>query len=175
MLYLIYGEEVGDSGTFHHQGFVVFKNRKSLENLKELNNHAHWEVTKGTNEQASSYCKKDGKFFEEGVCPEDKHKKGGKATSEKWRAISDYAKSGQLDKIDEEHPKVYVNSYRNLKQLKVDHMSRMPDLESVCGVWIHGPSGAGKSHRARELYPDAYPKMCNKVVVWLSGRTKRYH
>ena len=166
MTYLVYGEEVGEELTPHHQGFIVFKNRKTLSQLKELNNRAHWEVMKGNTKQAADYCKKDGVFHEFGAAPEDKHAKAGKQQQDKWRRISDLAKKGDLDSIDAEHPKAFVGSYRNLKQLKVDYMVQCPDLEKPCGVWLYGEAGAGKSQRARKLYPGSYPKACNK---WWDG------
>lgn len=172
MTYLVYGEEVGEEGTFHHQGFVVFKNRKTLTQLKELNNRAHWEVMKGTTSQASDYCKKEGKFYEFGEAPVDKHAKAGKQQQDKWRKISDYAKSGELDAIDAEYPKAFVGSYRNLKQLKVDYMRQTVDLEKPCGVWLYGDAGAGKSYKARKMFPEHYPKACNK---WWDGYQQEDH
>lgn len=166
MAYLVYGKETGESGTFHHQGFIVFKNRKTMQSLKELNNKAHWESAKGTNRQASDYCKKDGAFEEFGDMPEDPHVKGGAAQKDKWRSIVDCAKAGDLESIDRDHPKQLVTSYRTLKQIKVDYMKRIEDLPKVCGIWYHGLSDAGKSFRARKAFPDAYFKACNK---WWDG------
>ena len=132
MDYLIYGNEVGESGTPHHQGFVVFKQQKRIGNLKDINGLAHWEIANGTNQQAADYCKKDGDFLEFGECPPDPIKKaqpqGAKANQEKWRVINDKAKEGDLEWIDVNYPKVFNQSYRNLKQMKTDYMKRKPTL-----------------------------------------------
>lgn len=68
--YLIVGKEEGESGTPHLQGFVIFKQRLRLANVKLLiGNRCHIEHTKGTPQQASDYCKKDGDFAEHGTLP----------------------------------------------------------------------------------------------------------
>ncbi len=57
----IIGEEVGDSGTFHLQGFIEAKNKlrpMSLGLPKEI----HWEACKGTRADNIKYCSKDGKY-----------------------------------------------------------------------------------------------------------------
>lgn len=70
--YHVFGREVGDSGTPHLQGFLCFKNphKKTIFWLKQnFSDRAHFEFTRGSNEQASNYCKKDGDFFEHGDIP----------------------------------------------------------------------------------------------------------
>jgi len=165
-IYYVYGNEVGESGTPHHQGFIVFDKQKYLTQVKELNDKAHWEIAKGTNKQASDYCKKDGDFVEKGTLPEEPSRLGAKANKDKWRIINDLAKNGELQLIDEQFPKVWNTSYRNLKSIKVDHMKPLGNLEEPCGVWITGPSGAGKTMKSRTDYPDHYLKLPNK---WWDG------
>ncbi|AUM61670.1 Rep [uncultured virus] len=167
MDYLIYGNEVGESGTPHHQGFVIFKQQKRIANLKDINGLAHWEIANGTNQQAADYCKKDGDFLEFGTLPVEPRIAGNKANKEKWRAINDKAKEGDLEWIDINHPKVFNQSYRNLKQLKVDYMKRYPDLEGPCGVWYYGEAGVGKTTLISKKYPGAYLKRAQNK--WFDG------
>lgn len=170
MEFLVYGEEVGESGTEHHQGFVIFKTNRRRSSLKEVNDRCFWEVARGTNQQASDYCRKDGKFHEYGIMPLDPiqiaQPLGAKANSEKWREINDKAKEGDLNWIDEKYPKVWNNSYRNLKTIKTDFMKRQPDLNDVCGIWYHGDAGVGKTRLVTQKYPNAYLKRMNK---WFDG------
>lgn len=54
------GYEVGQSGTPHLQGFIVFKS-KCRPSSHKLSNRIHWEKMKGTTQQSIDYCTKEGK------------------------------------------------------------------------------------------------------------------
>lgn len=63
--YWIYGKEVGASGTPHLQGYVEWKNAKSLSATKKaINNRAHVEIAKKPKAANVKYCKKDGDWSE---------------------------------------------------------------------------------------------------------------
>lgn len=59
----IYGEEVGESGTPHLQGFIYFKNARYFSAIKKVLPNAHIETAKGNIIQNFEYCSKDGKYF----------------------------------------------------------------------------------------------------------------
>jgi len=68
--YLVFGKEVGDSGTPHLQGFITLKKRKRFTAVLALFiGNPHVEQARGTNLQAADYCKKDGSFEEFGNIP----------------------------------------------------------------------------------------------------------
>ncbi len=61
MEYLVYQEEVGDSGTYHFQGYCEFTKQTRLAAAKALlgGDSVHIERRRGTAEQAIAYAKKD--------------------------------------------------------------------------------------------------------------------
>ena len=65
--YSVVGSEVGESGTPHLQFYFEFKQQVLLSTLKKkISKKAHVEVRRGTQLQASDYCKKDGIYVEKG-------------------------------------------------------------------------------------------------------------
>lgn len=62
--YLIYGREIGDSGTPHLQGFVRFKTKRTfgvVQSLLPWGTHLEKRVKGSTDHQAADYCKKEDK------------------------------------------------------------------------------------------------------------------
>ena len=107
--YLVYGKEVGDSGTPHLQGFVTFRGQKRLSALKKVHQTAHWEVAKGTSPQAAKYCKKDGDYFEKGDTPSQ-----GKRSD--LQLVADLIKAGtSIQEVADEHPTTYMKYGRGTR------------------------------------------------------------
>ena len=67
MQYLVFGKEVAPStGRLHWQGYVQFRTQQRLSAVKKMFVGAHLEIQRGSAEEASNYCKKDGEFEEFG-------------------------------------------------------------------------------------------------------------
>lgn len=160
--YIIYGKEVGESGTPHLQGFVSFANAKTLSAVIKLLPGCHVEVAKTVN-AAIEYCKKESNYVERGEKPCTQVEKGAK-NAERWKRARESAAEGNFDEIPDD---IRFKYYKNieyfhqsaLKQQKLDDTEE--DHE-----WYYGDTGTGKSRKAREENPDAYLKMCNK---WWDG------
>ena len=59
--FAIVGIEKSSTNTPHLQGFIHFLERKSLAQLKKnLNNRAHYELTRGMDAENDKYCSKEG-------------------------------------------------------------------------------------------------------------------
>lgn len=68
--YLVYGREVGESGTPHLQGYLILTSRRHLAGVRNLiSDRGHFAISRGTPAQASDYCKKGGDYFEFGNFP----------------------------------------------------------------------------------------------------------
>lgn len=161
--YLVYGKEVGENGTPHYQGYIRFANPVTFKRVKALIPRAHIEVQKGTAAQAAEYCKKDGDFIEHGDAPISRSGHGMR-TKLMWRQCIDWAESGELDKIKDEYPHIYVLHHTKLLGLRKRANGILPG--SLQNEWWVGPTGTGKSRSLWELYPEHYPKQLNK---WWDG------
>ena len=58
----IVGQEKGDQGTDHLQGYLEFKNARSFNVLKDNLPRAHIEKAKSGRESNCAYCRKEGRF-----------------------------------------------------------------------------------------------------------------
>ena len=156
--YLVIGREVGESGTPHLQGFVIFDLMKALGQLKELLPQAHWEITKAKSKLAADYCKKDKNFREIGVLSKQGERNDLAAAC---RALMDGA---SMAEVASENPTTYVKFYRGLKEFAM-LMVKKYEHTGVRGLWIYGPPGTGKSRYAR-TFGNIYLKSQNK---WWDG------
>lgn len=150
--YIVYGHEVGQEGTPHLQGHIVFKTAKRLSGLKKINERIHWSET--IDEEASAnYCMKDKNYF-----TKDNRKQGKR--SDLTEAIETLRAKG-MQQVKTDHPETYVRFYRGLEQLSMDDSIRnfKPYVE-----WIFGSTGTGKTRYVYERETD----------LWISGRDLRF-
>lgn len=158
-VYMVYGKEVGESGTPHLQGFVTFKTARRLTGMKKLHGTAHFEPTKGSSDQAATYCKKDGDFVEFGTVPAQ-----GQRTD--LQTATDMIVAGsKISEVAAELPTVFARYGRGLRDLA--HVLQQEYAhDTVRGIWIVGEPGTGKSYYARQEWPSYYDKPQNK---WFDG------
>lgn len=162
--YIVYGFEVGASGTPHLQGYLVLKTRKRRNQVSSLFNcNPHLERMHGTPEQAATYCKKDGNFIEHGTLPVPASKAGGAATKETWDKYFEAAKKGDLESIP---AKIRIRCYSALRRIGQDYQTPPGDLTAPTGEWHWGAPGVGKSFAVRRDFPGFYDKPLNK---WWDG------
>lgn len=163
--YVIVGEEIAPStGTPHLQGYAEFP-KVTKFGVFAKKYHLHFETCQASSEANIEYCKKDGIFQERGI-PKGGPKKGGEVEQERWARNINLAESGNLEELKRIDPDAYTRSYKTYKQMAVDHMKPIPEIE-LDNYWICGAPGIGKSRKAREMTNGVfYPKQLNK---WWDG------
>lgn len=167
--YLVFGKEVGESGTPHLQGYIWFKSLKSFKQVKKAVPKAHLEPAKADTAKNRTYCTKDGEYFEKGTPPKTSTEKG-EAEKERWKRVLKKAKEGDMQWLEENEPQLVLMHKPMLKSHAVgcDEVMTYADEDSPHEWWVGG-TGTGKSRRLWELYPTRahkYKKAWNK---WWDG------
>lgn len=141
-----FGREQGENGTPHLQGYVEFCGKKSLSTLRRINGRIHWERRKGSAKQAIDYCKKDGDFWQEGVCSGQGRR-------------SDLAKIKEA--IEEGKDEAFIaNEYFNQWVVYRRSFAAYRSLLSTKRTWksfinvIWGDTGMGKTRLVFDLHKD---------------------
>lgn len=163
--YLVYGKEVGESGTPHLQGYIYFANAKTFSKMKKIfPDRTHLEKTMGTPSQASEYCKKDNDYVEFGTLPD----KQGKRTD--LIEIKDQIVQGKdVEEIMMENPKLYHQYGRTFDKIQDVVKRREKRTTMTKGYWIYGLSGKGKSEMLFKNYDATRHYVWKKQKEWQDG------
>jgi len=154
--YLIYGEEIGEEGTHHLQGFIQYKHPISFRVCKNaLGERFHIEKRRGTIQQAIDYCKKDGKYYHVG----DPQRISSATQKQIWQELIKLSENNELDIIKERYPSYYFRYYEKILSFSKGSSNI---IEELSNEWWYGQTGTGKSYRLWQQYPDHYQKELNK-------------
>lgn len=160
--YAVWQKERGEiTGTTHFQGYIEFKRTQTLQFVSRLLPHAHWEVRRGTQQQAIDYCtKQDGTYVEgpwtHGVLM--LNQPGRRNDLLELKAAIDAGTS--MTEIAQEMFPVMANYSRWAKEYR---MLITPDRDTPPRIYILvGPPRTGKSRFCRRVAPLAYWKYPNK-------------
>lgn len=121
-IYVVVGEETGESGTKHVHAFVVYENAILLKTLKKHFPRAHFEHCKGSNEENRAYVsKQDVEVFESGKMPlASSSDRKRDVASEVVNLMND---GEPLSRIMTEYPELcdyVVRNYRSLREIEKD-------------------------------------------------------
>jgi len=112
--YIVYGSEnAPETGTHHFQGYVAFRNPKTISACSKLLHNAHVEIRKSSPKEASDYCKKDGEFEERGVLPMSQTDKG-QSSKDQWDYVLQLAAE---DRLDECPPEYFIRYHSTLNKI----------------------------------------------------------
>lgn len=164
MVYLIVGAEIcPTTNKSHWQGFVVFKESKTMSAAKIfLGKTSHLEMMKGTHKQAADYCKKEKRFKEFGTFPRQGKRND---LEEVVQMVND---GTDILAIAEQCPMQMIKYGKGILALKAMADQRLaPEWRDVNVTVLWGPSGTGKTRTAVESSPDYYIK--DPSNKWFDG------
>lgn len=144
--YVIFGHEVGESGTPHLQGYIEFPQKVRLNTARALSSRAHWEKSKARNSaDAINYCKKDGDWVEKGISM----KQGRRTDLEDIRSRI-LAGASEIDIADE-----FFSQWCQYRRAFQDYR-RLVQGQRAWKSFVHvlwGATGTGKTRVVHDLYP----------------------
>ena len=142
--YIVYGDEVAPTtGRRHHQGFVYFDNVIGRATVQErLGVGKCWcNPIYSTPDACIKYCKKDGKFVEQG----DRPAQGKKCNKED---VKEYAMAGKSIRHVLEDSQASMHCIRTLEKM-YSYYEKERNWQTEI-YWFWGPPEAGKSRKVRE-------------------------
>lgn len=165
--YMILGNEVGESGTPHIQGYVEFTQRKTLGRVKDLlGRRTHVEPRRGTGQQAAAYCRKDGDYREFGSAPT-----GGQGTRNDINEFVAFIQGCEtrptMRECIQAYPSLYVRAGNRMEAL-IDAFTPAPQLQ--LGDYRVG----WQTFLHSEINEDAHPRKIRFVVDPEGGKGKTW-
>jgi hypothetical protein len=158
--YICYGQEVGECGTPHLQGYISFATPRTLSSVSKKLKRAHLDVARGTVEDNVKYCSKEQHgFVERGVRPMTSSE-GGSLSAQRYALARAAAREGRFDDIPDDLHARFDKYYQRV--YFAEKSKNVPDGVPHISEWMWGRSGCGKSTTARKENPGAYLKMRNK-------------
>lgn len=125
--YLVFGREVGESGTAHLQGFFCLHSRSSLRQVRRIPGLArsHLERTRGKSHQAAAYCKKDDDFDEFGQIPPEQGQRVDFEEFIEWVKNQDPAPT--MQDVGQNFPSIYMR-YAGAAERAIRDFGQRPKL-----------------------------------------------
>lgn len=162
--FLVFGREEGASGTRHLQGYIIFVNRKRLRQVRALvSPRGHFEVSRGTPLEASTYCKKDGDFEEFGELPVEE--RGRRSDLE---SIKHYIDEGATEEevADNYFSRwvIHRRAFAEYRQIKAKKRTDPPNV-----VVYFGATGTGKTRSAFEESLESCWMAVDNQLNWFDG------
>lgn len=168
----IWQHEIGENGTPHLQGYLYFKGSRKLSTLRQYMPSAHFEIRRGTHEQAKAYSSKedtrvDGPF-EFGTEPVAT---GQGARSDLVSLKRALEADTPMETVWSDHFPTMLKYYKGAHEFKRVCQQAKPRTEKSVTYVLFGPTGTGKSHWARTNFPNAYwfTKPNKGAPLWFDG------
>lgn len=162
--YHVCQEELGENGTPHIQGYFELTRGVRLAAVKKMIPGAHFEVRRGTAQEAIDYCTKEDTRqagpYHEGT------PSGGQGKRSDIKDAYAALRAGKSDlEILEEHTEFFIKYQRGYTAARLLLQTKRTWKTEVW--YIYGPPGLGKSKLAASQAPTAYYKPANDP--WWDG------
>jgi len=139
--FVVWGREVGESGTPHLQGYLELPRKKSLGGVKRLHpslRTIHLERRRGSPKEARDYCVKEGLFEEYGDIS------GGRGARTDIESTFALIKDGSSElEIADANPRLYCQYRRSFERYRSLLVPRRSWKSYVCV--LRGGTGTGKT------------------------------
>lgn len=162
--------EVGEGGTEHVQGYIEFTKPMSLRGLRKVLPRAHWEVRRGTAEQARDYCRKAetavaGTQWEFGQFGGHQGRRNDLADVQR-----ELREGTRVCEIYNKYPQIAARYPRFIDRC-ADICTAPRNWKTEIRVFL-GPTECGKTRLAHELYPDIWTRPDGS---WFDGYDRYPH
>lgn len=161
--YLIYGKEIGASGTRHLQGYIELSLRNRFSQVKAKLPGYYIATRRGTAEQAAEYCiKEDENYLQRGT--RSRSEQGRRKDLE--RVASLVKDNASIRQIAQEEPEAFIKYHKGIVALKNILCPEYETTEftekrynkdhdwSKTQIFL-GPTNCGKTTYAKQLLPKA--------------------
>jgi uncharacterized protein (DUF433 family) len=146
----IFANEVGEEGTPHIQGFIHFKNAKSLTAVKRFLGSVRWhlEPTRGTDFENWTYCTKQD---ENAVMFGDEPIEGDDMSV--WARIVQHIDDGMTtNEIIRRYPETAMRCITAIEKYRLDVDRQNAGWRDVETIYISGSTGIGKTRYVMDKY-----------------------
>lgn len=163
--YCIFAKEVGESGTPHLQGYMEFPSVKLLTTLHNAHPRVHWEMRKGTQEQAIAYCRYDDypKCIVENTVVEEIGEKKHQGNRTDLIAVAHAVVKKNF--VSTEFPEEYIKYHKGIEAFKSSLYAHR--TESPIVVWRWGLAGTGKTREPYDKHIDSV--YIKDSTMWWDG------
>ncbi|AIF76250.1 Rep [Bat circovirus] len=163
--YAVWQKERGENGTEHLQGYIELQTPRRLPFVKGILPRAHWEIRRGTQQQARDYCTKEDTRIAGPWTHGELHINTPGQRND-FLALKEAADNGMSEKqLWLEFPAVMDRSWRSITRYR--SLTTNP-RDWVTRIYLLiGKPGIGKTRFCRRIAPNAYWKQCD--TKWWDG------
>lgn len=167
--------EVASTGQRHFQGYIQLRVSKPLSWLRNnISATAHWEIQRGTAQQAYDYTKKNDEttvadtFLEKGTFVAGKGGAGARTDIHNFvNAIKSGATQRELIE-DETQVEVFAKYIKLHDRVRSLYPMKRKSEEFKVSLY-YGAPGTGKTRKAKDENPDIFEVPISNGTLWLDG------